>query len=448
MSGQMKIHTSYTAEIRGQLVSGGKRVPVSGRLMVRTARLCLDALKFCTRAFLEHWDELSQLKSADRKTAAEALVHSTKDNTAVYPDFDVRFHGLPSGMRRAIRSDALGMVSSYVSNHAIWLNADPAQRGAEPVIGFPSRCALTFYKTEQNTDGLPDGTVRLKLYNGKTWDWYQFLLKPSDAKYIAHLKEQRRMLSPSVEKVCGKYRIRFCFEDRKELVPGENKLTYRILAVDLGINAAATWSVMTADGTVHARGVIHARAEEDRLRHLLNRAKQFQQAGKHAKYIYRILRCANRALSIETTRRIMQAAERYSVDCIVFEHLDTSGRKRGRLACRIHHWRACDVQARVETKAHRDGMRISRICAWNTSKLAFDGSGRVTRGGNQNYSLCTFRNGKQYNCDLSASYNIGARFFLREYLKAFPDLEMPAVPQRTLSTLYDVIRQVSLKAAA
>ena len=70
----------------------------------------------------------------------------------------------------------------------------------------------------------------------------------------------------------------------------------------------------------------------------------------------------------------------------------------------------------VEHKAHRQGMRIRHICAWGTSRLAFDGSGRVLRGreaGFCSYSLCQFPNGKVYNCDLNASYNIGARYWLR-----------------------------------
>ena len=71
----------------------------------------------------------------------------------------------------------------------------------------------------------------------------------------------------------------------------------------------------------------------------------------------------------------------------------------------------------VEHKAHRCGIRIRRVCAWNTSKLAFDGTGVVTRDTN-NYSMCTFQTGKRYSCDLSSSYNIGARYFLREYEKS------------------------------
>lgn len=359
----------------------------------------------------------------------------------------MRFHGLPSGVRRAIRNDALGRVSSYVSNHKNWEALKPSERGAEPTLGLPSRYQLTFYQTERKTEGLKRGQILLKLYNGKTWEWYTFLIKPSDARYLARMAERHAMLSPMVEKVRGAYRIRFCFEDKRELVSDENKLSYRILAVDLGINAAATWSVMTADGTVHARGVIHARAEEDRLWHILNRVRKYQRRKKHPKSIYRFVRHANRALSICTARFLMAVAELYNVDCIVFEHLDKTGSARGRLASRIHHWRACDVQHRVETMAHRDGMRLSRVCAWGTSKLAFDGSGKVIRD-KHNHSICTFANGKQYNCDLSASYNIGARFFLRELKKVYPDLEMPATPQRTLSTLYDVRNQVQHNEAA
>lgn len=62
-----------------------------------------------------------------------------------------------------------------------------------------------------------------------------------------------------------------------------------------------------------------------------------------------------------------------------------------------------------------------------------------------NYSICMFQNGKQYHCDLNASYNIGARYFVGERLKS--DSVMRRLPSqiknsdygtgstRTLSTL-------------
>ena len=45
---------------------------------------------------------------------------------------------------------------------------------------------------------------------------------------------------------------------------------------------------------------------------------------------------------------------------------------------------------------------------------------------------------KIYNCDLSAAQNIGARFFLREYVHTGIE-GLPATPQRTLSTLWSVV---------
>ena len=123
-------------------------------------------------------------------------------------------------------------------------------------------------------------------------------------------------------------------------------------------------------------------------------------------------------------------------------------------------WRSNYVQSIVETKAHRLGIRISRVCAWGTSSLAFDGSGRVLRGrdaGLGSYSLCRFENDKVYNCDLSASYNIGSRYYVREILKSLPARERLAleakVPQAakrstcTLSTLINLDAELMLLAA-
>lgn len=50
-------------------------------------------------------------------------------------------------------------------------------------------------------------------------------------------------------------------------------------------------------------------------------------------------------------------------------------------------------------------------------------SGIVERGVNGNYSICRFQDGKTYHCDLSASYNIGARYFVREIIKSLPETE-------------------------
>ena len=117
----------------------------------------------------------------------------------------------------------------------------------------------------------------------------------------------------------------------------------------------------------------------------------------------------------------MDIAVLYNADVIVFEHLDKNGKVRGSKKQKLKMWRSQEVQSVVTNKAHRLSMRISHVCAWGTSKFAYDGSGRVLRGkdgGFSTYELCRFQNGKTYNCDLSASYNIGARYFIREILKS------------------------------
>ena len=109
-------------------------------------------------------------------------------------------------------------------------------------------------------------------------------------------------------------------------------------------------------------------------------------------------------------------------------------------------WKKNSVQKYVEHKAHRQGIRVSHICAWNTSKLAYDGSGVVTRE-NNNYSLATFRNGKKYHCDLSASYNIGARYFIRELEKSISvkkwsliQAKVPECVKRTQCTYHTFVK--------
>ena len=150
-------------------------------------------------------------------------------------------------------------------------------------------------------------------------------------------------------------------------------------------------------------------------------------------------------LAVKISRAIVDMAVKHSVNVIVFEHLGFKKRVRGRNKQKLHLWRKRKIQDMVEHNAHRNMIRISRVCAWGTSRLAFDGSGTVTRcitndGQKENYSLCRFKNGKQFNCDLNASYNIGARYILRELCNECPGLKrvLPTAVNRTYSDLWSL----------
>ena len=171
----------------------------------------------------------------------------------------------------------------------------------------------------------------------------------------------------------------------------------------------------------------------------------------------------NDRIAVLTAQFIIDTAVLYNTDVIVMEHLDTSDKKHGSKKQRLHFWCAQYVQSMVAGKAHRLGMRVSTVCAWGTSRLAFDGSGPVLRGRKSektagNYSLCEFSSGKVYHCDLNATYNIGARYFVRAITKSLSatarqllEAKVPSAVKRstcTLSTLISLNAVLSASAAA
>ena len=110
----------------------------------------------------------------------------------------------------------------------------------------------------------------------------------------------------------------------------------------------------------------------------------------------------NDNISRQVAHQIVEFAISQNVDVIVFECLNTKGKKHSSKAQRLALWRKRQIQKIVEHQAHLNGIRFSRINPNGTSKYAYDDSGLVVRS-NENYSLCAFSNGKQYNCALNAS---------------------------------------------
>ena len=471
----MEIITSYRVKIRGwvefrivydedtkkpkrdaynKVVKIPVIVPTKTSLIENTSQICQEMLCFCTDALNQSWDKLCGLSGQDRFNAAENLLHSTESNTAVYPEFDSRFYKFPSYMRRSVINDALGSVSSYRSNHDNWMEG--GCEGNEPQLGVDKHYTPTFYNKDRSLFQDHPDWIQLRLKNDKKWSMETVIIDKHDAKYIQKMLSCRTLKSPSILKKKDGYYIQFVFSETVKMDDTYSPIadTTRIVAVDLGINNAATMCVMDAKGTVYARKVLKLAGEKDPVWHYLGCVKKAQQKGFTDKRMYRFARNANTRLSQVTADGILAFAEKHHAHCIVFEHLDVRGKKHGGRREKIHHWKCQEVQAIVERKAHQRGIRISHICAWGTSKLAFDGTGTVTRGeyflhGKQyyNYSICVFPTGKIYHADLNAAYNIGARYFLREYHKQFNNVDV-ATPQRTLATLKDYVAKDQSPATA
>ena len=403
----MQIYTTYKVKIKHY-----------NHIFKDTVAVYRCAVDYLIGVCDENWDAISEMEgSLNRQRFMETLVHQTKDNPNPKYDFDLKFYKMPTYLRRASISEAVGKVSSYRSNLANWEEKPVGRAPSYPKAGYvyPS---MYRYNMFIQTDTYK---AQLKVYVRNTWDWITVDLRKSDVDYIARHCKSRKQCAPTLQKRGKEWFLDFPFEEKVKL---GDSLVYdqTIVAVDLGINTAATMSVMRSDGTILGRHFCKLPKETDSLMHSINRIKKAQQHGNSKiPKLWAKTKGINHDVAVKTANYIMDVAVLYNADVIVFEHLDKDGKVRGSKKQKLKLWRSQEVQAIVTNKAHRLGMRISRICAWGTSKYAYDGSGTILRGkegGFPTHELCKFQNGKTYNCDLSASYNIGARYFIREILKS------------------------------
>jgi IS605 OrfB family transposase len=366
---------------------------------------------------------------------------------------------MPCYLRRAAINEAIGKVSSYRSNLANWENTDPKARGRRP--GFPKAGYVypALYRGNMYHGDIDQYTAQIKVFIRNTWDWITVSLRKSDVDYIRRhcrsfaggsgVMTSRKLGAPTLQKRYNKWYLDFPVEENVTLSKAK-PVNQTIIAVDLGINTSATVSVMRPDGTILGRHFCSLKRETDHLGHSINRIKKAQQHGnRKMPRLWAKAKGINHDIATKTANFIMETAVLYNADVVVFEHLDMKGKASGSKKQRLKLWRSQEVQSIVTNKAHRLGMRISHVNAWGTSKLAYDGSGYVLRGrdgGFSTYELCKFQNGKTYNCDLSASYNIGARYFIREILKSLDvnsrllvEAKVPQCSKRSTSTLSTLI---------
>lgn len=422
----MKVYSSYKVKIKHY-----------NNIFKQTVEIYRNAVSFFIDVCDKEWDTLKPLKNLERCSKIEKLTIQTKKNQNPKYDFNERFYKMPVYFRRSAINTATGCYSSYYSNLKNW-EANPIDK--KPTLQLDRNVMPTFYKgnTYIRTDS---NTARIKIFHKNDWVWLDVELNNQDVKYIQKHCQFKKECVPTLKKQGKCWYLVFPYEDNVKLqkVDIQDQL---ICAVDLGLNNNATCSIMQSNGTVVGRKFINLATEKDHLYKALNRVKKAQQNGaRKCPTLWKHVNDLNTDISRKTAKEIIDFAVLYNVDVIVFEYLDTQGKKKGKCKQKLALWRKQEIQRLVEHKAHILGIRISRICAWNTSRLAFDGSGRVERGtyiqnGKEkyNYSICTFQNGKQYHCDLNATYNIGARYFIRELLKS--NSVMRRLPNQTKDSDY------------
>ena len=436
------------------MVSREVRIVDAFKVFPDTIAIYQDAVSFLIDVVNEHYANVCGLPSQKAMTFIERLVHSTSTRKALYPSFDIRFHKLPSYLRRAAIMESVASVTLYRKNLAEWEVSDKLKK--KPFLTRKRNVMPAFYRDNMFILNKKDGVymAKLKLFRDGDWKWHVFNLSQADVRSIRKEFDLTDAKCPVLKKHGHRFTLSFAFETDAEL-PKKDKKEYSICAVDIGINNAAVCSIMKEDGTVTARRFITFTGEEDRFNRILNERKKAHSLSKCRTHrLDRFLKNHNENLARLTSSAIVEFASSEGASVIVMENLSIKGKVKGSNKERLHLWRKKDVSKRVEVLAHRKGMRFSTVWAAGTSNYAFDGSGQVKRD-KDNFSQCTFSNGKRYNTDLSASYNIGARFFIRETLKACPETEaseakakVPGLSARATCTLSTYISLLAARASA
>ena len=444
-----KYNPEKTKTIPNKILSHGEKTFKPTLVIYR------DALTFIIDVMdKEFTSSLDDITTKDCVNIVESLIHRTKNNPEPKYDFSVKFHKFPSYFRRAAISKAFGALKSHRSNLANWeeerkqaITEGKKFKKKPPVLNVEHETFPVFYKGNM-FERLSDNQAKIKLYNGNDWVWETIAFNPSNMKNrgVENWKEN----NPTLVKVGKKYFLSISYT--KKIYLNKTKLNDQIIvSVDLGLTNSAVCSAMDYNGTVIGRTFIDQPVEKDRLVTKTNRLKKAQRLSGpiSAPNIWRRINGIQKHIIQNTASRIIKFAELHNADVIVFEYLGKMKMPKGtygakKLRHKLHHWCKLGIQNKVEEMAHYRGMRIRRVNPRNTSALAFDGSGEVTR--NDKKDLATFTTGKVYHADLNAAYNIGARYFIREILKSFSEkkrlqleAKVPSVAARTRLSLASLI---------
>ena len=363
-----------------------------------------------------HWTTIGLLDAKSQIPAVEKLIHATAKNlNPKYQYFNQRFYKFPSYYRRGAIQFAVGQVSSFNTRYREWQSGIRKRKDTlPPRLNADCGTYPPLYKGQciRFADDL--NSAAIKVFTSSDWVWETVGITGHRER---HLNPNNKRKSPYLM-VNGKgcyLSVPFQIKTPK-LSDNES-----VLAVDLGINTTATVSVVNFDGTVSHREFIHPGRDIDRRDKRLKRiSKKASLTGKlqkgFARGLYRKAGNINQEIGQKVSARLVKIAQQYGVKYIVFEHLKgwrpRGGKQRSTLKQRFHNWLHRRIVNLTEMKWSELGGKVVFVNPRGTSSSAYDGSGKLKRS-SKNYELAVFATKKQYNCDLSASYNIGARFILK-----------------------------------
>ena len=360
-----------------------------------------------------HWLAIGRLDGVAQIPAVEKLIHTTAKNPlSKYQYFNQRFHKFPSYYRRGAIQFAIGQVSSFVTRYRMWQSGIRNRKNAlPPRLNADCGAYPPLYKGQCIKFSNDLCSAAIKVFTGTDWIWITVGLAGHRQRHLDLAKARKSPYLVANKKKCH---LSVPFQCKRAKLPEAQS----VLSVDLGINTTATVSVVNKSGTVSHREFIHHGRDIDlrdkRLKRISTKASRTGKLHKgFCRGLYRKANNINREIGQKVSSRLVKIAWQYGVKYIVFEHLKgwrpKGGKRRSTIRQRFHNWLHRRIVNLTEMKWSELGGTVVFVNPRDTSSYAYDGSGKLKRS-STNYELAVFSTGKQYNCDLSASYNIGARF--------------------------------------
>ncbi len=360
------------------------------------------------------WKEIAIAEAQQRYV--EQLFQATKNNPI--PKFG-KFFGLgtklykfPSYLRRAAINDAIGHVSSFHTRYHDWQGGRRKRRTANPP-GLNTSCGVypDLYKNQCIKVTANYSQAEIKVYKDNDWVWETIKIGSLSRR---HLIPGVKQLSPTLVVRNGSASLSVPYWIPR--VKGNQ--TDKYCGVDMGINTTAVCSIVDESGLVHARKFIHdGKSLDKRDKHLARirrKAKLTKKLHKgFAKTNYRKAANISKNIANQTAKQIINFAIANDATTVAIENLRNwkpkGGKRKSSLKQRFHGWVKSAIADRLEQLGQEYGIKIVLVYARGTSSTAYDGTGKVKRD-KDNYALGTFSTKKRYSIDLSASYNIAARY--------------------------------------
>ncbi len=384
-----------------------------------------------------HRQERERAISADELlTWVEFQTVATADHPEPLPDwnFSQAFPHMPFIYRRSVIKDAIGKVKSYLSNLANWQQSGK-QKGKPGLPGASNHPTLYegAFSLEFAGNDLQQSFVRLKVYTGQSWAWFNYPVKYS--RYFEARRTEPEWINQSPKLILHRKSAELHFSQSKEIRAKKVKESKRnpdlvTVAVDLNVKNLAVVTVRQHDKIIESVFIKDRGLDQHRYRHLKHISKNQWLSGKPVKgerncaSLWQHIRRMNTDAAHKTARSIARICAKYPGCVLVFERLRKAKARGESKSRRLNRKQANQLRGQINQLAREKAFAQATVSVevnpWGTSqycsrcgvkgeRFSMRAGQRVTERGGKLFRCCAC--GYEAHADHNASVNLHHSFY-------------------------------------